>query len=60
MKCKVCPDFVNNICQKAQTDKLSELEGDCLLRCAVMLLRDIWSELAYENDEGEQWKYGED
>lgn len=60
MKCQNCLDFVNNICQVAQQGELSKLEGDCLLRCAVMLLRDIWNELAIRNDdidEGEDWKY---
>jgi len=59
MLCKKCPDFVGNICQKAQLGKLSEMEGDCLLRCGCMLLRDIWGELAFENDsreDGNDWK----
>lgn len=59
MKCRDCPDFVNNICQKAQTEKISEMEGDCLLRMAVILLRDIWGELSFQNgdkEEGDSWK----
>jgi hypothetical protein len=58
MKCKGCLDYVGNICQKAQMGKLSELEGDCLLRCIAILLRDIWGELSFQNnceDEGEDW-----
>jgi len=59
MKCPNCPDYRDNICRKAQEGKLSEMEGGCLLRCAVMLLRDIWTELAVEGEdkqEGEWWK----
>jgi len=59
MKCKDCPDYVDNICQKAQLEKFSELEGDCLVRIQCMLLRDIWTELVILNEdteEGEGWK----
>lgn len=59
MLCKDCSDYVDNICQKAQVGKLSQMEGDCLLRCGVELLRDIWEELATQNnslDEGDNWK----
>ena len=59
MKCDKCPDFVDNICQKAQLNKFSELEGDCLLRIMCVLLRDIVGELSYRNDkedEGDNWR----
>ena len=60
MKCTDCEWFKNGVCEKASKDLLSQMEGDCLLRCAVVLLRDIYAELALQNDdrsEGEEWKY---
>ena len=59
MFCKDCKDFIGNLCQKAQDGHLSEMEGDCLLRCMTMLLRDIWEELNFQNgdrEEGDQWR----
>jgi hypothetical protein len=59
MHCKTCPSYRGNICGKAQEGLISEMETECLLKCQVMLLRDIWGELAELNDnkdEGEGWK----
>ena len=60
MKCTECPSYTNNICQFAQSGKLSEMDNlSCLLRIQIMLLRDIWCELAIDNDEkedGDWWK----
>jgi len=63
VNCNLCPDFKDNLCTKL-TENLSEMtETPCLLKGIIMLLRDIWSELAIEaddRDEGEEWKYDKD
>ena len=59
MKCKECSFFKDNICGKASEGNLSDMDSECLLRCQVVLLRDIWGELNYRNemdDEGNEWK----
>jgi hypothetical protein len=46
MKCTECIDFVDNLCQKAQLGKISQVDNvSCLLRMQISLLRSIWEEL---------------
>jgi hypothetical protein len=59
MKCDKCSSFIGGMCGKAQEGMLSDMDTECLLRCQVMLLRDVWAELVFQNDdkdEGEKWK----
>ena len=62
MRCKGCPDFINNICRKAEEDTISEMDTECLLRYQIMLLRGIFDELVFQNDDigdGDGWKQGD-
>lgn len=66
MKCKGCDWYVDKVCQKAQQEKLSELDDvSCLLRLQCRILLDVWSELRQLNDDSiidededdnEKWK----
>ncbi|MFA5388847.1 MAG: hypothetical protein WC312_03735 [Candidatus Omnitrophota bacterium] len=60
MKCVDCSDFVDNLCQKAQLGKISEVEETtCLLKMQISVLRSIWEELVDLNanfTDGEDWK----
>jgi len=60
MKCVGCPDFVDNLCQKAQLGKISEIEEPtCLLKMQISELRSIWEELCLLNENfsnGDKWK----
>ena len=59
MKCDKCTSFIDGLCGKAQEGILSEMDMECLIRCQVMLLRDIWAELSFQNEDledGEGWK----
>ena len=60
MKCTNCPDFVDNLCQKAQLGKISEVEEmTCLLKMQISVLRSVWEELVDLNSnfiDGDNWK----
>ncbi len=60
MKCQDCPEFIGEICQKAQEGKISEIDDPiCLMKCQISLLRAIWDELVFMNEEegdGNEWK----
>ena len=52
MKCQNCPDFVNNLCQKAQLGKISQVEdANCLLKMQISLLRSIWEVLVEKEED---------
>lgn len=70
MKCKGCDWFVDGVCQKAQEEKLSEMDDvACLLRLQTRILLDVWAELRQLNsedyviegdeddDDSEKWKF---
>ena len=49
MKCPDCPNYIGEICMKAQDGKISEMDDFiCLLRCQISLLRAIWESLQEE------------
>ncbi len=49
MKCTECIDFVDNLCQKAQLGKISQIDDiGCLLKMQISLLRSIWEILSEE------------
>ena len=62
MRCVNCPDFVDNLCQKAQCGKISEVEeATCLMKMQISVLRSIWEELVDLNShfaDGDNWKMG--
>ena len=55
MNCQECEWFRNQICQKAQTalSCMDEQGLGCLMKCQIMLLRDILNELKYLNEDEE-------
>jgi hypothetical protein len=60
MKCPDCKNYIGGICMLAQEGKISEIDDSvCLLRCQISLLRSIWEELVFQNEDrenGEEWK----
>jgi len=64
MKCSECEWYKDKVCQRAQSGHLSDIESPiCLMRIMVILQRDIWEQLVFQNegmDEGEDWKYGKE
>ncbi len=59
MKCQDCPDYKNDICEKAQKSLSLMVDPVCLQKAQIMLLRSIWEELVWKNDkedEGDDWK----
>lgn len=57
MKCKTCEWSKDGECVRASQGHLGEIEDvACLLRCQISLLRDIWAELAIQDEKGEEWK----
>jgi len=51
MKCEGCQYKRGEICGLAQEGLLSKMDLECLIRCQVMLLRDIWIELRILNSD---------
>ena len=60
MKCVGCPDFVDDICQKAQLGKICEVEEiTCLLKMLISVSRGIHEQLEDLNanwNNGDNWK----
>ena len=60
MKCNSCEWDKDGECIRASSGHLGDIEDtSCLLKCQISLLRDIWLELSFENDDresGNGWK----